>query len=105
MEKFILPEKWCVLARTSEEDIILTDYIRDELGDDCDYDQDCKGNCWFSNIIISGDHYYSFTKPEFTQITFEQFEKYVLNGEVDEPIKYLENDPELAIIYKRLLNL
>lgn len=106
MKKFIIPDKWCVLARNTEEDIVLTDYIRDELGDDCNYDQDCKGNCWFSNQQINGDHYYSFYKPQLTVITFEQFEKYILNGEIDEEIvKYNPNDPELQAIYKRLFNL
>ena len=69
MGKFILPERWCVLARNSEEYIVLTDYIRDELRDDCDYDTDCKGNCWFSNTQIGVNHHYSFTKPQLTQIT------------------------------------
>jgi hypothetical protein len=85
-ERFILPEKWCCLARNSDEDKVLTDYVVDVFGVECDYDVTCKGNCWFTNFRIIGDHYYQFNdKPSnCTEITYDQFIKYVLNKEVDD---------------------
>jgi hypothetical protein len=102
MEKFILPEAWCCLATTQEEDRILTDYINENFHNDvdyfADYDPNVQGNCWFTNIKLSHGFYYMFDKPPIhcTEITFHQFKDYVL-GE-----KPADNS-DLAEIYLKLL--
>jgi len=103
MHKFILPEIWCVRATTQEEDKVLTDYIKDEFSTDCEYDLDVRGNCWFSNVEIKKEHYeFMDNAPQgFTEITYQEFEKYVLNKE---PVfQQSENTTELNQILIKLL--
>jgi len=100
MERFVLPVNWCCRATNQEEDIALTDYIIEQFDEECEYDPDVTGNCWFSNIKISSRELYHYTfngKPiNCTEITFQQFKDYVLNHKID-------HDPELEIILKKLL--
>ena len=105
MEKFILPEAWCCRATNQEEDKTLTDYIIEEFGENCKYDSEVNGNCWFSNVIIgAGFSHYTFTgRPDnCTEITFQQFKNYVLNNLIIDEKPY-KHDPELDLILKRLL--
>ena len=107
MEKFTLPEKWCCLANNTEEDRVLTDYIKAEYGATCDYDVSCKANCWFSNIELRPRFHYDFRNdppPNCVEITFEQFIKYVLNGHIDISKELIKQDPELAAILTKLLS-
>ncbi len=105
MEKFVLPEKWCCRATNQKEDIALTDYIVEQFGEACEYDPDVNGNCWFSNIKISAGELYHYTfngKPNnCTEITYEQFLKYVLNQNI--PKEQPEDNTELNQILIKLL--
>ena len=100
MEKFVLPDAWCCLATNQEEDEVLTDYIIEQFDEDCEYDDDVKGNGWFSNTIISigmSYHYTFLGKPNnCTEITFQQFKDYVLR---EKPT----DDSNLEAIYLKLL--
>ena len=98
MKKFVLPEAWCCVATTDEQEKALSDYITENFGNECDYDPHVKGDCWYSNIKL-GDYHYKFrnSPPDnCTEITFQQFKDYVLR---EKPA----DDSNLEEIYKKLL--
>lgn len=85
MSEFKLPKAWCCLAKSLEEDKLLTDYINSFHDNwEVTYDVSCESNCWFTNVkIIEDNSYYEFRSkndpiPEREVITFEQFKEYVL---------------------------
>ena len=103
MEKFVLPEKWSVNVITSKQERTLTDYINKEFNTGCDYDIRVQSN-WYSNIRISDYHYKigGECPSETTEITYEQFLKYVLNQDI--PKEQPEDNTELNEILIKLLS-
>jgi len=104
-ERFEIPKKWCVKAKTKTQDKVLTDYIVNTFNVELDYDDSLNINTWFTNTVIDGttDYYHSFTsKPpnNTVEITYAEFIKYVLNGEKD-PI--ISDEPEDLTQLKELL--
>jgi len=100
MEEFKLPQYWKVKCDESQ-DSVLTDYIN-SLG--VSRKKYYKGighnNCvYWSNKELIGDKHYSYNEfetPGITEITYEQFEEYVLGISNKE-------DSDLTEIYKKLL--
>lgn len=81
--KFILPEKWWVKATTKEEDLVLTEYcnkkfntktggVNDEPSQPIFYySEKIEKICWTVGV--------NRVDESFTEITYDQFIKYVLN--------------------------
>ena len=91
-EEFVLPEKWAV-ARNKENYRVLNDWCNSHEGvsgttEPIGYIHSHNyGNRWEG---FDGGHYYANFKqkhPDHTEITFEQFKKYVLKQE-EEVMKY-----------------
>lgn len=111
MEKFILPEKWYVTSNTKEEDNIIVDYFTKTF------------DITISRFITNHRTWYYSNNPTDTRvrnkyddgsskemeeegsvkITYDQFEKYVLNKQTTQEV--IECDLELETILKRLLNI
>jgi hypothetical protein len=76
-----LPEKWCVKGNFKE--------VRDWFSKNNQYNKYVNyeityGNCYFhypkyTNNYVTSHHHY-MVQNEYTEITFEQFQKYVLNN-------------------------
>lgn len=100
MEKFKLPQYWKVKCN-KKQDEILTDYIN-ALGVPKKkyYTGIGINNCvYWSNKELIGDSHYCYNKfetPGITEITYEQFEEYVLGISN-------KKDSDLIDIYKKLL--
>jgi len=106
MEKFVLPEKWVVKATTDEEDKIIVPYINQTFGTGITVGLPPGTTPWYysnvnnkNNNNLKHDGSYTHSFENCTEITFQQFEHYVLNN-FSTPC---EHDPELEIILKRLL--
>ena len=104
MKKFVLPERWAIKATTDEEDAVIVTYINNTfnteiskgLGSNSTW---CYSNVCFENTNDKYDGNDVSNFPNAIEITFQQFENYVLNN-LNKPC---EHDPELEIILKRLL--
>ena len=107
MEKFVLPELWCVKATTHKEDKVLTDYVNKRFTNSkAKYDGKEIINTWFTNKDL-GNQYYTFASSEpfnTTEITYEQFLKYVLNHDIEIPEEQPEDNTELNEILIKLLS-
>lgn len=78
-KEFVLPKNWCVNATTVEQALVIGTYFDKVLPSVTpDFYKDNKRLCYYGFSGRSGDVYDN--RPEFgyTEITFEQFEKYVL---------------------------
>lgn len=105
MEKFVLPKRWVVKASNHEEDSIIVPYINNTFRTGIAVGLPEITPWYYSNVNNKNNnnlkHDASSTQSfeNCTEITFQQFEHYVLNN-FNEPC---EHDPELEIILKRLL--
>jgi len=92
--EFVLPEKWYI-QRIPENAKILNKWENDKRGSFEAFNEKDNGCSMFS------DKDYYFTKPEYilgyTEITFEQFKKYVLKKEIIEE-KVIEPLPQFKVI-------
>ena len=88
--EFVLPEKWCILRTGNNYNIINKWFQDNNLGKPyMNY-----GYIW----ELNNDYYTYLTKPGHrTEITFEQFKKYVLKEEIVEE-KVIEPLPQFKII-------
>lgn len=107
--EFILPEKWCI----KNIDDLIGDYFNNKVNSKC-YTIDVHKNCYLHSLnlqnqgLISSSNK-SFSEPyrrnNFTEITFDQFKKYVLKEEKLSPIQLANIEhPELAIVEESLLD-
>lgn len=88
-KKFILPEKWYIQWRSKECYEVIQDYLDKKYPDKyCSklvYDEEAIHSKAFVNHLNEYCSYTNYTllerwkRNEFIEITFEQFEKYVLN--------------------------
>jgi len=83
-EGFVLSNNWCVLS-TSETLKTLNDYIK-ERG----YSGKLYHNYYIHYPFIDGSGS-AYNKPEegYTEISFEMFEKYILNEYLEQDYSYL----------------
>lgn len=111
MKKFILPEKWVVKSNNKEEDEIILTYINETYN--CTIPSfDGEHNTWYySNISHEKDRnnhdhgsLYTFKDNDCTEITYDQFVKYVLNENELVIQESYKPDLELETILIRLLN-
>lgn len=105
--EFILPEKWCIKTeKLSENSQIIGNWFNFQSGNYC-YTFSCLGMFYHSdnyskqNILTKGSLAASFAdnpkRNTYTEITFEQFKKYVLKEEELSPIQLANiQHPELA---------
>lgn len=87
-EEFVLPKKWCI--KSDGEGGTVGNYFNEQLGTDCydfDYGYLHRYNLKGENITRKGNYAQSFhghgIRQGYTEITFEQFKKYVLKQEDD----------------------
>jgi len=80
--EFILPEKWCI-KRDSENDKIVTDYINKIASMPHSYLPRNLYNPYLHNNTNGCCSYHSI-REDYTEITFDQFKKYILKEEVKE---------------------
>ncbi len=73
-DNFELPKEWWVNAKNKEENKILTDWCNKNLTRPED-----KMNDYFSNISNNYSSSFKYNTQKGEQITFAQFEKYVLD--------------------------
>jgi hypothetical protein len=90
MDKFVLPEKWCIRQNRRE----INDWLNVHKQTKHTY-TDLKGVKFIRYPAYSTNHLYSTVQPGYTQITYEQFEKYILNKQPEvivekEDLSYLE---------------
>lgn len=112
--EFILPEKWCIKTeKLSENSQIIGNWFNFQSGNYC-YTFSCLGMFYHSdnysrqNILTKGSLAASFAdnpkRNTYTEITFEQFKKYVLKEEELSPIQLANiQHPELANVEKPLI--
>ena len=90
--EFVLPEKWYI-QRNSENFEVLNEWENNKRGNFVAFNQ--SNGC---SMFSDKDYYY--TKPEhisdYTEITFEQFKKYVLKEETIEEV--IEPLPQFKVI-------
>lgn len=83
-KEFVLPEKWCVKVASENADV-LTNWVKSRPNFDKDY---LPIKDWVT-VTNNGDNSYQkwiqSLPDNFSEITFEQFKKYVLNKETLEP--------------------
>lgn len=85
--EFVLPEKWAIKTNNDENGRIIGEWFDRQSGGSC-YTNSCLGLYYHShnypeqNILKKGDLSRSFAddnvRNDYTEITFEQFQKYVL---------------------------
>ena len=73
MNNFKLPKEWWVNASTKEENIVLTDWCNKNL-EPKDYMND-----YFSSVSNTYTYKFHYNSKIGKEITFQQFEHYVLN--------------------------
>ena len=94
-KEFVLPEKWFIKTeKESKEGEIIGAWFDDKSGNTC-YSKNCLGTYYHSHnstntsIFTNGKLAASFAKmnilPNYTEITFEKFKKYVLKEQLEEP--------------------
>lgn len=92
--EYVLPEKWYI-QRNSENFEVLNEWENHKRGRHVAFNKD-NGCSMFS------DKDYSFTKSHnilgYTEITFEQFKKYILKEELVEEKKVIELLPQFKVI-------
>jgi len=86
VDDFVLPEKWCIM-RTIDNDKIITDYINTFSEFNHALFINNRMNPYLFNI--KGCSSSGWNNLDFTEITFEQFKKYVLK-ENDKPKNIIE---------------
>ena len=93
--EFVLPEKWCIKFSHDKK---LLDWCKENTQTNFTY---------FENLIITNDNYFHYPlnttqvttrNSNYTEITFEQFKKYVLKEEVIEEVKVIEPLPQFKVI-------
>jgi hypothetical protein len=105
--EFVLPEKWCLF--TSENVDILNKYLVDNKANYKNYNINWNihsGLYFHSESHGAGGHSSNHIYKGFTEITFEQFEKYVLNknshnfkvGDKIKSVKWPERADSVEII-------
>lgn len=107
MEKFVLPEKWWIKATNDLEDAVIVKYINAKFHTFISSGIGAMSYWCYANYSLA-DGYNKYDTgidsisgfDGVTQLTYDQFIKYVINKDIDEPC---EHDPELEIILKRLL--
>ena len=93
MKEFILPEKWCI----KNTDLCIFDKIN-KIGFNSIYSGNSINKYYF---IIDGKIDCEYHAPEgYTEITFEQFERYVLNK--NETIRYEIDKDDYSYLIKLL---
>lgn len=109
MEKFVLPEKWWIKATNDLEDAVIVEYINNKFHTFILSGIGTLSHwCYANYSLYDDDHNNKYDTgidsisafDGVTQLTYDQFIKYVINQDIDEPC---EHDPELEIILKRLL--
>ena len=101
----MLPEKWFI-ARTKENWQIVIDWLNKEINQGTSYESSCEGIYYpnfddfkgFKNGAHSGSKLSKWPYRDYTEITFEEFTKYVLNKKT--PLK--ENYKYLIPLFKKL---
>jgi len=92
--EFVLPEKWYI-QRNSENFVILNEWENHKRDSYVAFSQD-------NNCSMFSDKNYTFTKSHsilgYTEITFEQFKKYVLKEETVIEEKVIESLPQFKVI-------
>lgn len=81
-EEFILPEKWCVIGNNQKEYDLISKYVRKNGGEH--YTDEANFPLehipYFKNSeYVTSNFKTSPINKGYTEITFEQFKKYVLN--------------------------
>lgn len=110
MENFILPEKWYITSKTTEEDNIIVDYFNKTFNITISKFIDCHRIWYYSNTLIDvgardkydDDSFEQMEKIGCIKITYEQFEQYVLNKTIIQ--ESYKPDLELDQILIKLLS-
>lgn len=76
-----IPEKWCIRLKDRKTEEIVGKWFNDNIKIDCTYHSGWAG--WFLHYpkYKSGTCTALTPEPGYTEITFKQFEKYILNKE------------------------
>lgn len=85
MEEFVLPKKWCINRRNLPE---VCEWFNKNKQNTASHDYRMELLGWYTHypmIVLS--HTKENVDSTYTEITFEQFEQYVLHKEVNTPIK------------------
>lgn len=77
-KEFVLPEKWCVLRDTKEKDQILSKWANKDSGTSFHGGWGDRNYIHSDNIDESRSPRSGRKTPGYTEITFEEFKKYVL---------------------------
>lgn len=102
-EEFILPEKWALRPISEEEKLSLNKFIHTKLTDYIGYRAtwDAGAHCWLHfPQYTARAHSDSVVNAGYTEITFQQFEKYVLKQDI---VKARELElPEIKLLGETL---
>jgi len=93
-----LPEKWCIRWGSKENFKIINDYLQTIKKEHLEYTkEDIHSQAY---VTFQNKYFGAIGQPPngYTEITFEQFKKWVLKEEIKSPIQLAnEQHPELAI--------
>ena len=85
-DDFVLPEKWCIKTpRFSNAPKEIISWRVDTLQ---------KGNWCNSGYLSNTGYHYDEIKPDYTEITFDQFKKYVLKEDFDWDLYETKSQPK-----------
>lgn len=88
LEKFVLPEKWWVKVISEEQDAVLTDYVNEKFNANIGpVASRLTQPVFYYNKKVRGVHWNVGNNPtdeSFTEITYSQFIKYVLNQKLQD---------------------
>lgn len=94
--EFILPEKWCVKGSTQNEIDTIFKFNGISVVKDCNYIKGFQHYPPFKTCLNNNATFSWNIKPEYTEITFDQFKKYVLKNEIIEE-KVIEPLPQFKV--------
>jgi len=110
MEKFVLPEKWWIKATNDAEDAVIVEYINTKFHTFISSGIGTMSYWCYANYSLE-DGYNKYDAgidnisgfDGVTQLTYDQFIRYVINKTIDIPEEQPEDNTELNQILIKLL--
>lgn len=82
VDEFVLPERWCVIGSNQKEYDLISKYVRENGGRHYTDEENFPLEhipCFINSRYVTSNFKTSPVNKDYTEITFEQFKKYVLN--------------------------
>lgn len=95
-EEFVLPEKWCIIKNKIE----ICNWFNISKGRTSSFSLNSRNDTYIHFPPTGGANVHNTIQSGYTEITFEQFKKYVLKEDFKEQVKEIEMRFEVGKWYK-----